>query len=139
MAKKPKILPPQAWLEPRVRLTRALSLAAFFALIALLIVNTLFFTDLHGARSWVILGIQLLPLALVAPGMIGGSARAHAWMCFVLNLYFITGVEAAFDPSRALFGWLEVVISLKLFVCALLYIRWRFQYDRRLAGEGTAA
>lgn len=138
MAKKPKILPPLEWLTPRVRLTRALSLAAFFSLIALLVVNTLFFTDLHGARPWVILGIQLLPLALVTPGMLSGSARAHAWMCFVLNLYFITGVEAAFDPSRALFGWLEVVISLTLFVSALLYIRWRFQFDRRMAGEGAA-
>jgi uncharacterized membrane protein len=137
VAKKPKILPPLEWLEPRVRLTRALSLAAFASLVVLLVVNTLFFTDLHGARSWVILGVQLLPLALVAPGMIGGSARAHAWMCFVLNLYFITGVEAAFDPSRALFGWLEVVISLTLFVSALLYIRWRFQFDRRIAGEGS--
>lgn len=137
MAKKPKVLPPLEWLEPRVRLARALSLAAFCSLIVLIVVNTLFFTDLHGARSWVILGVQLVPLALVAPGVLSGNARAHAWMCFVLNLYFITGVEAAFDPRRAVFGWLEVVISLTLFLSALLYIRWRFQFDRRVAGEGA--
>ncbi|MEG1041229.1 MAG: DUF2069 domain-containing protein [Pseudomonas sp.] len=135
MAKKPKVLPSLDWLAPRLRLARALSLASFFGLIALLTVNNLIFADLHGARIGVILAVELVPLALLLPGMLLGNARAHAWTCFVVNLYFIKGVLAAFDPARALFGWLEVAISLTLFVSALLYVRWRFQYDRRLAGE----
>ena len=45
------------------------------------------------------------------------------------------GVLAAFDPSKALFGWLETLLSLSLFCAALMYTRWRFQYQRRLAGE----
>jgi uncharacterized membrane protein len=53
----------------------------------------------------------------------------------VVNLYFIQGVLAAIDPARAVFGALEAVISLGLFCSALLYTRWRFQYDRKLAGE----
>ncbi|HWD30365.1 DUF2069 domain-containing protein [Pseudomonas caricapapayae] len=135
MAKKPKVLPSIDWLAPRLRLARALSLASFFGLIALLTVNNLLFADLHGARTGVILAVELVPLALLLPGMLLGNARAHAWTCFVVNLYFIKGVLAAFDPARALFGYLEVAISLALFVSALLYVRWRFQYDRRLAGE----
>ncbi|WP_442112734.1 DUF2069 domain-containing protein [Pseudomonas sp. NUPR-001] len=135
MAKKPKVLPSLDWLAPRLRLARALSLASFFGLIALLTINNLMFADLHGARIGVILAVELVPLALLLPGMLLGNARAHAWTCFVVNLYFIKGVLAAFDPARALFGWLEVAISLALFVSALLYVRWRFQYDRRLAGE----
>ncbi|QVM97959.1 DUF2069 domain-containing protein [Pseudomonas sp. SORT22] len=137
MAKKPKVLPSLEWLAPRLRLTRALSLASFFGLVALLTLNNLLFADLHGARVGVILAIELVPLALLLPGMLLGNARAHAWTCFVVNLYFIKGVLAAFDPARALFGWLEVAISLTLFVSALLYVRWRFQYERRLAGEGS--
>lgn len=133
MAKKPKVLPSIEWLAPRMRLTRALSLASFFGLIALLTVNNLLFANLHGARTGVILAVELVPLALLLPGMLMGNARAHAWTCFVVNLYFIKGVLAAFDPARALFGWLEVLISLALFLSALLYVRWRFQYDRRLA------
>ncbi|WP_100635024.1 DUF2069 domain-containing protein [Pseudomonas qingdaonensis] len=133
MAKKPKVLPPLEWLEPRVRATRVLSLVAFFSLMALLTVNNLWFADLHGARVGVILAIELVPLLLVLPGMLMGSARAHAWTCFVVNLYFIKGVLAAFDPARALLGWLEVGISLVLFVSALLFVRWRFQYERRVA------
>ncbi|KIU49374.1 MULTISPECIES: DUF2069 domain-containing protein [Pseudomonas] len=137
MAKKPKVLPPLEWLEPRVRATRVLSLVAFFSLMALLTVNNLWFANLHGARVGVILAIELVPLLLVLPGMLMGSARAHAWTCFVVNLYFIKGVLAAFDPARALLGWLEVGISLVLFVSALLFVRWRFQYERRVAGEGV--
>lgn len=133
MAKKPKVLPPLEWLAPRVRLTRVLSLMAFVALMVLLTVNNLWFANLHGARTGVILAIELVPLLLVLPGMLIGSARAHAWTCFVVNLYFIKGVLAAFDPARALLGWLEVGISLVLFVSALLFVRWRFQYERRVA------
>ncbi|WP_054892953.1 MULTISPECIES: DUF2069 domain-containing protein [unclassified Pseudomonas] len=135
MARKPKVLPALDWLAPRLRLTRALSLACFFGLIALLVVNNLWFADLHGARVEVILAIELIPLLLLLPGMLSGSARAHAWTCFVVNIYFIKGVLAAFDPARALLGWIEVLVSLGLFVSGLLYVRWKFQFERRMAGE----
>ncbi|MDT3745528.1 DUF2069 domain-containing protein [Pseudomonas kurunegalensis] len=137
MAKKPKVLPPLEWLAPRLRLTRALSLAFFFGLIALLVVNNLWFANLHGARVEVILAIELVPLLLLLPGMLTGSARAPAWTCFVVNIYFIKGVLAAFDPARAVFGWVEVLVSLGLFIAGLLYVRWKFQHERRLAGEGN--
>jgi uncharacterized membrane protein len=137
VAKKPKVLPPLQWLAPRLRLTRALSLAFFFGLIALLVVNNLWFANLHGARVEVILAIELVPLLLLLPGMLKGSARAHAWTCFVVNIYFIKGVLAAFDPARALFGWVEVLVSLGLFISGLLFVRWKFQYERRMAGEGS--
>ncbi|MDH4562174.1 MULTISPECIES: DUF2069 domain-containing protein [unclassified Pseudomonas] len=135
MAKEPKKLPELDWLAPRMSVSRVVSLASFIALAVLLTVNTLFFADLHGARTWVVLAILLVPLALLAPGMILGNARAHAWACFVVNLYFIQGVLAAIDPARSLFGWLEAGLSLLLFCAALLYTRWRFQYNRKLAGE----
>ena len=135
MARAKKPLPSLEWLEPRVKLSRALSLFSFIALLTLLLVWNLAFADLHGARVGVVLAIQLLPLALLAPGMLMGNARAHAWACFVVNIYFIQGVLAAIDPARALFGALEAVSSFGLFCTALLYTRWRFQYDRKLAGE----
>lgn len=137
MAKKPKVLPALEWLAPRLRLTRALSLAFFFGLIALLVVNNLWFANLHGARVEVILAIELVPLLLLLPGMLTGSARAHAWTCFVVNIYFIKGVLAAFDPARAVFGWVEVLVSLGLFITGLLYVRWKFQHERRMASEGS--
>jgi uncharacterized membrane protein len=131
------VLPPLDWLAPRLRLTRTLSLACFFGLMALLVANNLWFANLHGARVEVILAVELVPLLLLLPGMLTGSARAHAWTCFVVNIYFIKGVLAAFDPARAVFGWIEVIVSLGLFVSALLFVRWKFQHERRLAGEGA--
>ncbi|ERO64505.1 MULTISPECIES: DUF2069 domain-containing protein [Pseudomonas] len=137
MAKKPKILPEIHWLQPRVRVARALSLMCFFALVGLLCIYYLLVADLHGARPWVILLIELVPLLLMAPGMLSGSARGHSWMCFVVNLYFIKGALAAYDPNRQLFGLLEMLASLAVFTSSLLYVRWRFQLNRRLAGEGA--
>jgi len=135
VARPPKPLPRLEWLTPRLKLSRALALFSFLALLALLLVWNLAFADLHGARTWVVLSIQLLPLLLLAPGVLLGNARAHAWLCFVVNIYFIQGVLAAIDPHRALFGALETVISLGLFCTALLYVRWKFQHGRKLAGE----
>ena len=136
MARKPKVLPPREWLEPRVKVARALSLLAFLGLVGLLCVYYLLVADLHGARPWVILLIELVPLLILAPGMLMGSARGHSWMCFVVNLYFIKGALAAYDPNRQLFGLLEMGASLAVFCSALLYVRWRFQLNRKLAGEG---
>ena len=135
MARKPKKLPELDWLAPRLAISRALSLASFLGLILLLTVWTLVYADLNGARYWVVLSIELLPLVLLAPGMLLGNARAHAWACFVINLYFIQGVLAAIDPARMVYGWLEAFISLTLFIAALLYTRWAYQYERKLAGE----
>jgi len=135
VAKTAKPLPALGWLEPRVKLTRMLSLVCFAGLIALLLLWNLLLADLHGARVWVVLAIELVPLALLTPGMLAGNARTHAWCCFVVNLYFIQGVLAAFDPSRMLYGCLQSVLSVLLFCSALMYTRYRFQYERKLAGE----
>lgn len=135
MAKQAKPLPALDWLQPRLKLSHALSLASFFALAALLLGWNLFFADLHGASLWVVLAIQLAPLLLLAPGLLLGNARAHAWTCFVMNIYFIQGILASIDPARMPFGVLETLLSFSLFCSALLYTRWRFQHDRKLAGE----
>ncbi|AMB85873.1 hypothetical protein AWM79_11385 [Pseudomonas agarici] len=136
MAKKPKTLPSQAWLEPRVKLGRVLALASFLGLIGLLCGYYLMFADLHGARPWVILLVELVPLLPLLPGMLRGSARGHSFTCYVVNLYFLKGALAAFDPNRQLFGVLEMGASLAVFGSAMLYVRWRHQLNRRLAGEG---
>ena len=134
MAKKPKVLPSIEWLQPRVRLMRVVSLACFFGLIALLCVYYLMFANLHGARPWVILLIELVPLMFVVPGMLMGSPRGHSFTCYVVNLYLIKGALVAFDPNRQVFGLLEIAASVAVFVSALLFVRWRYQLDRRLSG-----
>lgn len=138
MAKKPKVLPPREWLEPRVRISRVASLICFFGMLAFLSIYYLGIANLHGARPGVILAIELLPLVLLAPGVIRGNPRGHSWVCFVINLYFIKGALAAFDPNRWLFGVLEMLASVAVFISALLYVRWRSQLDRSLCGKPPA-
>ena len=111
------------------------SLLLLATLATSLVVWNQFFADLHGARTWVINSVELVPLLLVAPGMLLGSARVHAWACFVMNLYFIKGVLAWIDPSRTEIGIIETTLSVSLFMSAMLYTRWRYQYERRLSGE----
>lgn len=135
MARIAKPLPSLEWLQPRLNISRATSLLSFFSLAALLLVWNLHYANIPGKLLWVILGLQLTPLLLLAPGLLLGNARAHAWACFVVNLYFIQGVLAAFDPSKALYGWLLTLLSFSLFCAALMFTRWRFQYERKLAGE----
>ena len=137
MAKKPKVLPSIAWLEPRVRLMRVLSLVCFFGLIGLLCAYYLAFANLHGAHPWMILLIELVPLMFLVPGMLMGSARGHSFTCYVVNLYLIKGALAAVDPNRQVFGLLEIAASVAVFCSAMLYVRWRYQLERRLAGEGA--
>ena len=88
MARKPKVLPPQAWLEPRVKVARVLSLVAFLGLVGLLCVDCPFIADLHGARPWVILLIELVPLLVPPPWMLLGSSCVQSWMCSVVIVYF---------------------------------------------------
>jgi uncharacterized membrane protein len=135
VAKTPKPLPELSWLQPRLRISRAISLFSFFALALLILLWNLFFADLNGARPWGILLFALTPLALLTPGMLGGQARATAWLCFVVNLYFIAGVLAVMGPNSTVFDWALLTLSVTLFCSALMYTRWRFQYDRKLAGE----
>ncbi|MCP8464253.1 DUF2069 domain-containing protein [Pseudomonas sp. ZM23] len=139
MARKNKPLPSIDWLKPRLAASRAIALGSFIGLILLIAIWDLLFTDAHGAAHWVpwaVLAFKLLPLLVVAPGLLIGSARGHAWTCYVINLYFILGVLNAFDPNHAIFGWAEIILSVTLFCSALLYTRWRFQYDRVRSGEG---
>jgi len=135
VARIAKPLPSLEWLQPRLNVSRVASLLSFFSLTALLLVWNLHYANIPGKLLWVILGLQLTPLLLLAPGLLLGNARTHAWACFVVNLYFIQGVLAAFDPSKALYGWLLSLLSFSLFCAALMYTRWRFQYERKLAGE----
>ncbi len=97
MAKQKKPLPAMEWLQPRVRFTRWVSLIGYLALLLLIGVWNGVFADLHGARTWVVLSIVLVPLLILAPSVLLGHARGHAWLCFVVNIYFIQGVLAAFD------------------------------------------
>lgn len=134
MARKPKPLPPLEWLEPRIRVTRWLSLLSYIAVMLLLLGTTLA-EQLPAKQTWSLLAFQLVPLLILLPGVVLASPRGHAWACFVINLYFIQGVVAAFQPTRLWFGLTETALTVIFFCAATLFIRYSFQHSRRLNGE----
>ena len=98
MAKKPKVLPSVEWLEPRVKAMRVVSLLSFFALGGLLAAYYLVFADLHGARPWVILLVELIPWIVLAPAMIIGSV----WMIQpVQRLLLFRSTASPYHPEAA--------------------------------------
>ena len=139
MAKKStKPLPELSWLEPRLRISRIISLVSLAALAVLLVAWNMFFTNQHntpGLGALAIISFALVPLIIVALGMLLGSTKTHIWACILINIYFVHGVLASFSTSNAWLGYAETFLSVLLFCSALMYTSWRFKYDRKLAGE----
>lgn len=139
MAKKQaKPLPELSWLEPRLRISRVISLLSPAALAVLLIVWNLFFVSRPGAPglgALTIIIIALTPLIIVTLGMLLGSEKTHIWACILINIYFIHGVVASFSPVNAWLGYTETFLSVLLFCSAFMHTLWSFKYKRKLAGE----
>lgn len=135
MSAADKPLPSLAYLNPRLRLCRAFALFGYLGLLVTLLIYNALVADLHGANPWVIIGTLTVPLLIFMPGMLTGNIRAHAWLCFVVNLYFIYGVLTCFQPDRMAYGLLLTGFSLLFFIPAMGYVRWGFQAQRVNNGE----
>lgn len=137
-SKKSKPLPELSWLEPRLRISRLLSLASLAALALLIIAWNLVFSNRAGSAGLstiAIIGLALTPLMIVALGMLLGSAKTHIWACILINIYFVHGVLACFSEQNAWLGYAEVFLSSLLFCSAFMHTLWQFKYNRKLAGE----
>ncbi len=138
MARTPKPLPELSWLEPRLRISRIISLASLAALAVLLVIWNLFFIsrpDAPGLGAVAVISIALIPLIIIALGMLLGSEKTHIWACILINIYFIHGVVASFSPVQAWLGYAETFLSVLLFCSAFMHTLWSFKYKRKLAGE----
>ncbi len=139
MAKRsPKPLPELSWLEPRLRISRLLSLFSLAGLAVLLVAWNLFFIerpDAPGLGALAIIVIALTPLTIIALGMILGSEKTHIWACILINIYFVHGVVASFSPVQAWLGYTETFLSVLLFCSAFMHTLWSFKYNRKKAGE----
>jgi uncharacterized membrane protein len=133
--KSPKPLPELSWLAPRLRISRILSLVSLAALAVLLVIWNLYFSERHVDRPWVIISVALIPLTIVALGMIFGSAKTHIWACILINIYFVHGVLASIPPGKTWLGYTEAALSVVLFCSAFMHTLWRFKYNRKQAGE----
>lgn len=125
-------------LELKTRISRTLVLLSYFGLLLLFTLWYLWLSPSKGDNPWVIWLVHFLPLTAFAPVVISGKPRGHAWLCFVLLLYFLEAVIAALVPPTRWLGIIDCVLLVTLFNAAMLYARWRSQLDRSQAAEATA-
>jgi len=69
--------------------------------------------------------VKVSPLLLVLPGLLRGSHKASAWLCFLLCGYFIGAVLTASAPPPARWlGLVETLLVSVAFAAGLLATRW---------------
>lgn len=135
MSRADKPLPTLDYLQPRIRISRVLAALGYFGLLTCLFIYNAFMADLHGANPVVIVGVLLVPLLIFLPGIAIGHVRAHAWLCFAINLYFIYGVQTCFVPGKEVYGGILVGTTVLYFIAALFYVRWSYQAQRVRSGS----
>jgi uncharacterized membrane protein len=105
--------------------SRQAVMATYFGLIGLFTGDALV-TLFSGAPLTVVIFLWLfrvLPLLIFLPGLRSGNLRVHAWLCFVVLLYFIHAVTTAFVPGSMLYGIVSSLLCTALFVALVVYIR----------------
>ncbi|GGC02260.1 hypothetical protein GCM10011352_30590 [Marinobacterium zhoushanense] len=109
----------------KTRFTRRLTLGSYAGLLVLFSLWYLLLSPAQSDHPWVIWLVHLLPLLAFLPTIISGNPRGHAWLCFVLLLYFLEAVVAALVPNTRWLGLIESLLLVTLFTSAMLYARWR--------------
>ena len=116
-------------------LFKAIVLACVAALMLLLSYNTLIdppvlLLDAVSGETMqkqpdlIIWAIQLLPLAILLPGLIRGGYRSYAWLCYVVMIYFMAAVINVFTPGYSWPPYIEIGLAVTIFIAALLYARF---------------
>ena len=112
-----------------LQLTRFLLLA----LIAVITAWTLWIAPSSSGNAVTIWLIQALPLACFIPGIFLAKPRTHIWLCFVILVYFCSGVMLATSFSHSGLGLLQSFLSAALFSTAMMYVRWNGQATKQAA------
>ena len=115
----------------RVGLART-ALASLLGLILLCVLWETILAPLRPGGSLLLL--KALPLAFAVRGVARRSLYTMQWASMLVLLYLMEGVVRAMsDPpgfSRAL-AWVEILLSVTFFVCAILYVRPAKQAAKR--------
>jgi uncharacterized membrane protein len=110
----------------KLKFTRTNTLVSYFSLLLFIIIDLAINSPVSSITSLIaIMVIKCLPLCLPIVGIIKGNVRSHSWLCFIVTIYFISGVLRATTPTQLTWGLIEVFLSVEVFVCAMMYVRWK--------------
>jgi len=110
-------------LNPDIQRLRNLVLLFYYGLFVVLFLNSLGMTTGLSPTTLVMWILQVAPLTLFSLGLHRARVRTYQWLSFVVLMYFVHGVLAAFTPGRLTLGISEVTICCLLFVTLIVFIR----------------
>lgn len=110
-----------------------------WALLGLLLVSFCIWQWVRpGGVSPLFWAVQCVPLLILLPGLKRDNSRSYIWLCFLMLAYFVKGVDGVVFPSRAWIDYLMLVVSVVLFISAMLAARWLHQYHLATAHSRAA-
>jgi uncharacterized membrane protein len=112
------------------RITLTISRYGLLLLLLIYIVQTAAITPLN----WTMLAIGTLPIIFLLRPVWRGEPMTHAWLCFILLMYFLVAVQNMFSSNRDLFDVLRLVLIVVVFLSSMMYVRWGSR-ARRAADE----
>ncbi|MGB0467252.1 MAG: DUF2069 domain-containing protein [Pontibacterium sp.] len=116
----------------KATLSRRITVLSYCSLLLLFTVWHLVIMPVPDANPWIILFFQTFILLAFAPTIVSGSPRGHAWLCFVLLLYFIQAVLAATNTHTFVLGLTASILISILFTSAMMYTRWQSRYLKQI-------
>lgn len=122
----------ESWqpIPPVVKQARMAAMVSYFGIMGLFTGDALV-TLFQGAPLGVVIFLwlfRILPLLIFLPGLRKDNLRAHAWLCFVILLYFFHAVVTAFVPGELFYGVIYSVLCTAVFVSSVTYIRVARKY-----------
>lgn len=110
----------------KIKIVRLNTLISYFALLIFLIADSLIHPPAVSTASLMaLIAVKCVPLLLPVGGVVKGDVRAHSWLCFIVLVYFMSGVLRATTPNQLMWGLIEVFLSVEVFICAMLYVKWK--------------
>jgi len=103
---------------------RALVSGSYLALIALQLVWHALLPAPHGAGSWPLAAVAVVPLLLPLKGLLAGSLRSMTWAGYLVMLYLIIGImEAWANPPQRLPALAQVGLVAVFVISVLKFSR----------------
>ena len=121
-----------------IQLSRFTTLAAWFALFALLLLWNIVLAPSSHFPIALVLMVMIGPLLFPLRGLLHGKPYTHAWASFLIMLYFAHGVQEAWvNPDERLYALLEILFSVVFYLAAITYAKLRGRQMKLESGEDT--
>lgn len=112
-------------LESKARWARLTCQICYALMLLMMVITSLPGQIPEQVSIAVVLSIKLIPLLIMLPGLVKNSLRAYIWLCFIILFYFTQAVVESFLSLGALSDLFISIISVILFISAMLYVKWQ--------------